>query len=120
MLKIKRAYQKSDESDGFRVLVDRFWPRGISKSEAQINLWLKEISPSSNLRIWFNHDPNKWLEFQKRYVQELQENQEVVEQLKKIIKIHQNITLVYAAKDELHNEAVVLLDYLQAKSTDSA
>lgn len=113
MLKIKRVYDGYDKSDGFRILVDRLWPRGVAKIDAHIDLWLKDIAPSSELRAWFNHDPKKWKDFQKRYIKELQENQEAVEQIKKLMKEHKSVTLIYAAKDELHNDAVVLLDYFQ-------
>lgn len=113
MLKIKRIYEEFDKSDGFRILVDRLWPRGVSKEEAHIDLWMKEIAPSTELRKWFNHDPKKWPEFQKKYKSELQKNPEMVDQIKKIAREHAHVTLLYAAKDELHNDAVLLLDYLQ-------
>lgn len=113
MLKIKRVYEGYDKSDGFRILVDRLWPRGISKKDAHIDLWLKDIAPSSKLRTWFNHDPQKWEEFRNRYKKELQKNQELVKEAKRIIEKHKHITFVYAAKDEEHNDAVVLYDYFQ-------
>lgn len=113
MIKIKRAYEAWDKDDGFRILVDKLWPRGISKKEAHIDLWIKELAPSTQLRQWFNHDPLKWQEFQKRYKKELDNNQESVNQVKRLRKEHKEITLVYAAKDEKHNDAVALLDYLK-------
>lgn len=113
MLKIKRAYEKYDGDDGFRVLIDRLWPRGISKKEAHIDLWLKEIAPTAVLRQWFNHDPSKWEKFQKRYTKELDKNEEAVAKIKEVIQKEKTVTLLYAAKDELHNDAVVLLDYLE-------
>lgn len=113
MLKIKRAYEAYETNDGYRILVDRLWPRGISKKDAHIDVWLKDIAPSTKLRQWFKHDPKKWQEFQKRYKEELQQNSEIVEQIKKIIQEHKAVSFVYAAKDELHNDALVLLNYLK-------
>jgi len=107
-LKIKRAYEEAAKDDGFRVLVDRIWPRGVSKEEAQIDLWLKEIAPSTELRKWFGHDPDKWSEFQKKFKAEIRDNKSAWDQLKKVVKEHSTVTLVYAAKDEEHNNAVVL------------
>jgi uncharacterized protein YeaO (DUF488 family) len=112
-LKIKRAYEDASKSDGFRVLVDRIWPRGVSKEDAKIDLWLKEIAPSTELRKWFGHDPKKWSEFQKKFKAEIHDNKDVWNQLKEIIKEHSTVTLVYAAKDEEHNNAVVLQNLLQ-------
>jgi len=110
-LKIKRAYEKPDKEDGKRILVDRLWPRGLTKEKARIDLWLKDIAPTTELRKWFGHDPDKWKEFKKRYHQELKNNKEQVsilyEQLKK-----RRVTLVYGAKDEQHNEALVLKEWL--------
>jgi len=106
-IKIKRVYESPDKEDGIRILVDRLWPRGLTKEKAAVDLWLKEIAPSTELRKWFNHDPAKWKEFQKKYRQELKNNKEQVsildEQIKKGV-----VTLVYGAKDEHHNEALVL------------
>ena len=109
-LKIKRIYQPKEKKDGFRVLVDRLWPRGFTKEKAAIDLWLKEIAPSTELRKWFDHDPEKWNEFQKKYKKELNENKEAVNILKEHLK-KGTVTLLYAAKDEAHNEAQVLKDY---------
>ncbi|HTN69255.1 MAG: DUF488 domain-containing protein [Bacteroidales bacterium] len=109
MIKIKRVYEKPQVDDGIRILVDRLWPRGLTKEKARIDLWLKDIAPSTQLRKWFSHDPAKWTGFRKRYLEELERNKEesllLREQLKK-----GNVTLVYAAKDEEHNEALVLKD----------
>jgi len=110
-LKIKRVYEKPAKEDGRRILVDRLWPRGLTKEKAHIDLWLKEIAPSTTLRKWFGHDPAKWDEFQKRYRMELKTNKEQVS----LLKAEQNkgvVTLVYGAKDEEHNEALVLKDWL--------
>lgn len=112
MIKIKRVYEKYEQSDGFRVLVDRLWPRGVSKQEAHVDLWLKEIAPSTNLREWFNHESEKWEEFKKRYKKELDKNKEKVDELKKIINENNNVTFVYSAKDSLHNQAVALKTFL--------
>lgn len=112
MIKIKRVYEEYSKDDGFRILVDRLWPRGVSKKNVQVDLWLKEIAPTNQLRQWFNHDVSKWQEFQKRYKKELDNNQELVSQIKRLENEHKQITLVYAAKDEKHNNAVVLIDYL--------
>ena len=112
IVQIKRVYEKPNEADGQRILIDRLWPRGLTKEKAKIDLWLKEIAPSTELRQWFGHDPAKWKEFQKRYKDELTNNSSsmssLVEQLKK-----RKVTLVYGAKDEEHNDAVVLKEYLE-------
>lgn len=110
-IRIKRVYENSDKKDGMRILVDRLWPRGLTKEEAAIDLWLKEVAPSTELRKWFGHDPGKWKEFQKRYHQELRNNKEQVSLLKQKIK-KGTVTLVYGAKDEKHNEALVLKEWL--------
>lgn len=108
---LKRAYEPPEPSDGFRILVDRLWPRGVSKSAAHIDLWLKDIAPSTALRKWFDHDPLKWIEFRDRYFLELNRNPEAVEQLTE--QLHRGVvTLVYGAKDEEHNQAVALKAYL--------
>jgi len=113
MIKIKRAYQPADEKDGFRILVDRLWPRGISKVKAKLDLWMKDIAPSNDLRQWFNHDPIKWDEFQSRYNEELKDKKEFLKQIKDLEKDKSTITLVYGVKDEEHNNAVVLIDILK-------
>jgi uncharacterized protein YeaO (DUF488 family) len=110
-MKIKRVYEEPSRDDGMRILVDRLWPRGLTKEKASIDLWLKEVAPSTELRKWFGHDPDKWKEFQKRYRQELRDNKELVSLLKEKIK-KGTVTLVYGAKDEKHNEALVLKEWL--------
>ncbi len=112
MIQIKRVYETQDAGDGFRILVDRLWPRGISKEKLHDVLWLKEVAPSTELRKWFAHDPEKWTAFQKRYQQELHQN-DAFFQLKELAASHHKICLLYAAKDELHNEAQVLATLLQ-------
>jgi len=108
MVKIKRIYEKLEEDDGYRILIDHLWPRGISKEKAKIELWFKEISPSNELRQWFNHDPEKWLEFQKKYKEELKLKKEIVNELKEIIKKKKKVTLLYSAVDMKYNNAVAL------------
>ena len=112
-IKLKRVYEPPAKTDGFRILVDRLWPRGVSKSAARINLWLKEIAPSDALRKWFGHDPSKWTEFRKRYFRELQRRPEAVAQVKQHVG-NEVTTLVYGAKDERHNNAVALKEYLES------
>jgi len=109
-LALKRIYEKSDTNDGIRILVDRLWPRGLTKEKANVDIWLKDIAPSTELRKWFHHDPEKWKAFKQKYVSELNNNQEGVRYLKEQIK-KGKVTLLYASKDEEHNEAVVLKDF---------
>jgi len=106
-LKIKRVYDKPAEEDGTRILVDRLWPRGLTKQKAKVDVWLKDIAPSTELRKWFAHDPEKWKEFIKKYKKELHENKEQAAILKEYLK-QGTVTLVYGARDELHNEALVI------------
>ena len=108
-IKIKRVYEKPGEEDGIRILVDRLWPRGLTKEKAAVDLWLKGIAPSTELRKWFDHDPEKWNEFKKKYFAELKGNKEAVLILKDHLK-KGVVTLLYAAKDEDHNEALLLSD----------
>lgn len=108
---LKRAYEAPTRADGWRVLVDRLWPRGVSKDEAHIDLWLKEVAPSNELRKWFAHDPEKWPEFRKRYLSELQHNPALAE-LQALARQHARLTLVYAARDEMHNQAQLLKEVL--------
>lgn len=98
--------------DGYRVLVDRLWPRGVAKDKAHIDSWLKEVGPSNELRNWFGHDPAKWSAFQKKYAAELAQSP-AVKELQEIVRKHKTVTLLYGAKDEQHNQAVVLRDYLK-------
>lgn len=112
MIQLKRVYDTAQADNGYRVLVDRLWPRGISKENAQIDLWLKDIAPSSELRKWFGHEPEKWNEFKKRYKRELAENTQPLEQLRSIVKEHKYVVLLFGAKDTEHNQAVVLLELL--------
>ena len=112
---LKRAYEPSAPEDGFRILVDRLWPRGVARDAARVDLWLKEIAPSTELRKWFAHDPEKWAEFRKRYAEELDSNPAEVERLAEFVR-RGTVTLVYGAKDEQHNQAVALKEYLDASA----
>ncbi|MFP7571503.1 DUF488 domain-containing protein [Marivita sp. S2033] len=109
---LKRAYEEPGRSDGQRILVDRIWPRGVSKEDLDLDDWMKDIAPSDDLRDWFDHDPDKWDEFQKRYAKELDGKDDVVAELKDRLK-EGRVTLVYGAKDEEHNNAVALKAYLE-------
>ncbi len=111
-LAIKRVYEEPDKDDGIRILVDRLWPRGLSKEKAHVDLWLKEIAPSTELRKWFAHDPAKWTEFKTRYRAELKHNSEQLAVLKQAIA-KGPVTLLYGAKDEQHNDAIVLQELLR-------
>lgn len=112
MIKLKRAYEKPAKDDGERILVERLWPRGVSKAQAKLDLWLKEIAPSTELRKWFGHDPDKWAEFRRRYLKELKQKTDLISLLKRLTK-KGTVTLIYAARDEEHNGALVLRQFLQ-------
>jgi len=111
MLRLKRIYDPPTPDDGYRILVDRLWPRGVRKDAAALDLWLKDIAPSPELRTWFAHDPAKFADFTHRYQAELDHNPAVA-QLRDLIRAHSTVTLLYAAKDPAINHAVVLRDYL--------
>lgn len=113
-LRVKRVYEPAERADGSRILVDRLWPRGLSKERAHLDLWLKDIAPSTELRKWFGHDPAKRDEFERRYVRELDENPEAVQRLQQIAK-QGRVTLLYGARDTQDNQAVVLREYLLGK-----
>ncbi len=110
-VRLKRAYDPASSDDGVRVLVDRLWPRGVRKADAAIDLWLKDVAPSTELRKWFGHDPARWKEFCRRYKSELSKIPDGVDELRSLAK-KDRITLVFAAHDEVHNEAVVLKDII--------
>jgi uncharacterized protein YeaO (DUF488 family) len=114
MIKLKRIYEPYARGDGFRVLVDRLWPRGVSKAKAKADLWLKDIGPTNALRKWFAHDPRKWPAFQKKYCAELKHNPALAD-LKAVLKKHKIVTLLYGAKDSARNQAVVLAAVLSRK-----
>ena len=111
MIRLKRAYDPPKKQDGYRVLVDRVWPRGVRKEDARINRWLKELAPSTDLRKWFGHDPAKWEQFRERYWEQLDRQPEAVDLLRRRSD-GKLVTLVYAAKDRQHNNAVALQQYL--------
>lgn len=113
MLKTKRIYDEPGKDDGFRVLVDRLWPRGVSKEKAHLDLWLKEIAPSDALRRWFGHDPKRWTGFFEKYQKELARKAELVRQIEQLEQDHGSVTLLYSAQDALHNQAVALRQFLQ-------
>ncbi len=115
-IKLKRVYEPIEKGDGFRILVDRLWPRGISKEKGHVDLWLKEIAPSAALRKWFNHEPGKWNEFVEKYDEELEQS-EAVNEIIKLVKKHKIVTLLYAARDAQYNNAIVLQGFLQKKIT---
>ena len=110
-VKLKRVYEQPDPSDGTRILVDRLWPRGLTKEKARVDLWLKEIAPSNDLRKWSSHDPAKWAEFKSRYQAELKQNPDHLAQLKQATS-HGQATLLYSAKDEHYNQAILLRELL--------
>jgi uncharacterized protein YeaO (DUF488 family) len=108
MIRIKRIYEQAAEEDGFRILVDRLWPRGIKKEKAKIDLWLKDVAPSGELRKWFSHDLEKWEEFKKKYSKELSAKQELLKEIRRIEKEKGTVTFLYSARDVEHNNAVAL------------
>lgn len=110
-LRLKRAYIPAEANDGVRILIDRLWPRGVSKSEAALDDWIKDIAPSTELRQWFGHDPDRWPEFQRRYKSELKQHVEELDRIRALAK-KKTVTLVYSAHDEEHNDAVVLKNVL--------
>ncbi|HRO48007.1 DUF488 domain-containing protein [Agriterribacter sp.] len=112
VIQIKRIYEPPEENDGFRVLVDRLWPRGIKKELAHIDIWMKEVAPAADLRKWFNHEPEKWAEFSRKYTAGLKDS-DAVKKLVGMIRKHKKTTLLYAAHDEQHNQAVVLQQFLK-------
>jgi uncharacterized protein YeaO (DUF488 family) len=115
MIKLKRAYEPHAKSDGQRILVERLWPRGITKEKAKIDLWMKEIAPSPELRKWYAHDIEKWAEFKERYLKELKQNKDQLLRLQELVK--EPVIFIYAAKDEEHNSALVLKDLLEDEKT---
>ena len=114
MIRLKRAYERPARSDGERILVERLWPRGLTKEKAALDLWMKDVAPSPELRKWFGHEPAKWKQFEQRYWKELQAHEEAVDLLRQ--KARQGtVTLVYAARDEEHNGAVALKSFLEGR-----
>lgn len=111
-IEIKRVYDTPNSGDGFRILIDRLWPRGLTKEKAKVDLWLKSIGPSAELREWFNHDPEKWKEFKKRYFAELRTNTEAIAEILKYIK-KENVTFLFASKEQRYNNAVALKEFIE-------
>lgn len=114
LLKIKRIYEKPQDNDGLRILVDRLWPRGLTKEKAKIDKWMKDIAPSDNLRKWFGHKEERWEEFKKRYFEELKEKKDLIKELRILFK-NNTVTLLYAAKDKERNNVQVLLELLKER-----
>jgi uncharacterized protein YeaO (DUF488 family) len=118
-IRIKRVYEEPEEADGRRILVDRLWARGLSKEKAKVDVWVKEIAPSTELRRWYGHDPNKWTEFKSRYAAELEANpgqvEEILEEVREGI-----VTFLYSSKEEQLNNAVALKDYIESIIHDEA
>jgi uncharacterized protein YeaO (DUF488 family) len=114
MIQLKRVYENPSRKDGLRVLVDRLWPRGLTKERAAVDLWLKDVAPSTELRQWFGHDPARWKEFQSRYRMELKEKKDALTLLKQKGKDH-TLTLLFGARDKEHNEALVLKKILDGR-----
>ena|SRR5579872_1186722 len=108
MILLKRVYEPYSREDGYRILVDRLWPRGVSKVKAHLDLWLKEIGPSDKLRKWFGHDVEKWGQFHEKYIDELKNKKDLIAEIKSLENKHKKITLLFGAKDIQHNQAVVL------------
>lgn len=114
-IRLKRAYEPAEESDGMRILVDRLWPRGLRKADAALDEWMKEIAPSTRLREWFGHDPRRWPEFQRRYAAELRSHAGEIRRLRALAR-SKPVTLVYSAHDSAHNDAVVLRNVLLGRT----
>ncbi|SDP06622.1 Uncharacterized conserved protein YeaO, DUF488 family [Mucilaginibacter sp. OK268] len=112
ILNLKRIYNPADKADGLRILVDRLWPRGVTKERAQIDRWMKDIAPSTELRKQYHANPQNWAEFQHNYIAELRQSKEAINELVELIKTHDTVTLLYSVHDEQQNHAVVLREFL--------
>jgi uncharacterized protein YeaO (DUF488 family) len=115
-ISLKRAYEKPSGSDGYRILVERLWPRGLSKQDAKVDLWAKDAAPSTELRRWFDHDPDKWAEFKRRYFEELGERREALEPILERTR-EDTVTFVFASRETRFNNAVALKEYLESTAT---
>jgi uncharacterized protein YeaO (DUF488 family) len=115
MIRVKRVYEEPAKEDGYRILVDRLWPRGLTKERARVDLWIKEIAPSDALRKWYGHEPEKWPEFEKRYRAELAKKKELLAEIERLEKEHGKVTLLFGRKDEKQNQAVVLASILKGQ-----
>lgn len=112
---LKRVYSPHVPTDGYRLLVDRIWPRGMTKEKAAVDRWLPDIGPTTELRQWFGHRPERWPEFKRRYLAELSSNRDVTRTLMEIVAVHHHITILFGARDEKHNQAVVIATYLKRR-----
>jgi uncharacterized protein YeaO (DUF488 family) len=112
-IKLKRVYASREPADGYRILVERLWPRGVSKEHANVDLWLKDAGASTGLRTWFGHDPEKWTEFRRKYFEEIRARPEVIKELKEVIQAHGIVTFLFAAHDTEHNNALALKEFLE-------
>lgn len=117
VIKLKRVYEPPSDEDGYRVLVDRLWPRGLSEESAHVDLWLRRIAPTTELRKWYGHDVGKWPQFQERYRDEIANHGELLDLIRDIERHRKVVTLLFGAKDEEHNEANVLVDVLRIRPT---
>ncbi|MCX7668113.1 MAG: DUF488 family protein [Atribacterota bacterium] len=115
MIKVKRAYTPYEETDGMRILVDRLWPRGLTKEKAHVDLWMKEIAPSEVLRQTFHHQSGRWEEFRKRYHEEIAPKQDLIEKIRQIEREKGTVTLLFASRDERYNNAVALFEFLTSR-----
>jgi uncharacterized protein YeaO (DUF488 family) len=116
MIRIKRVYEEPAKEDGYRILVDRLWPRGLTKERARVDLWMKEIAPSDALRKWFGHEPEKWAEFVKHYRAELGKKKDLLKEVKRVEREQGTVTLLYGRKDEKQNQAVLIAAALKGKN----
>ena len=117
---LKRIYDKPEADDGLRVLVERLWPRGLSKKDAKVDLWVKDAAPSRELRKWFGHDASKWKEFRKRYYEELDNNPDAVEKLRALLKRSEQVTFVFASRERKYNNSAALKEYLESRPDNHA
>lgn len=115
LIKVKRVYDLPEEDDCFRILVDRLWPRGLSKQKAKLDFWMKDVAPTNDLRRWYSHEPEKWQEFQKKYKEELKPKQDLLLEIKRLEKEKGTVTLVYSSKEANINNAVALKVFLEEK-----
>ncbi len=115
MIKIKRVYEPADKTDGYRILIDGLWPRGLSKEKARADIWMKEVAPSAELRNWFNHEPEKWAEFKRRYFDELKSKKEQIDLILEKEK-EGPVTLLYGSREQRYNNAVAMKEYLETKA----
>lgn len=118
-IRLKRVYEPPAPEDGYRILVERLWPRGFSKEQAKLDLWVKDAGASNGLRTWFGHDPLKWEEFRRRYRKEIRSRPEIIRQLTGAVRTHGTVTFLFAARDAAHNSAVALKEFLETELADT-